>query len=91
MIFGGLDEKGSTCNKVPSLFSFSGRRIAMNKYMYEGPVMEFDRCIQNNWKGETVAASETKARSNLSYQWKKKNNRIAGVRITLPGKLRKII
>lgn len=63
----------------------------MNRYLYDGPVMEFDRCVQSNWKGETMAASETKARSNLSYQWKKRNNRIASVKITLPGKLREII
>jgi hypothetical protein len=75
---------------VLSLFSFPGRRIAMNRYLYDGPVMEFDRCVQSNWKGETMAASETKARSNLSYQWKKRNNRIASVKITLPGKLREI-
>lgn len=62
----------------------------MNRYLYDGPVMEFDRCVQNSWKGETMAASETKARSNLSYQWKKRNNRIASVKITLPGKLREI-
>lgn len=62
----------------------------MDKYLYDGPVMEFDRCVQSNWKGETIATSEIKARSNLSYQWKKKNNRIAGTRITLPGKLRRI-
>lgn len=62
----------------------------MNRYLYEGPVMEFGRLVQNNWKGETMAVSETKARSNLSYQWKKRNNRIAGTRITLPGKLQRI-
>ncbi len=62
----------------------------MNRYLYEGPVMEFGRLVQNNWKGETVAVSETKARNNLSYQWKKRNNRMAGTRITLPGKLQRI-
>lgn len=60
----------------------------MNQYTYDGPVMEFDTCIANRWQGTTCAASEQKARSNLTYQFKKKNNRIAGTRITLPGKLR---
>lgn len=60
----------------------------MNQYTYDGPVMEFDICIANRWQGTTYAASEQKARSNLAYQFKKKNNRIAGTRITLPGKLR---
>lgn len=60
----------------------------MNQYTYDGPVMEFDTCIANRWQGTTYAASEQKARSNLTYQFKKKNNRIAGIRITFPGKLR---
>lgn len=62
----------------------------MNRYFYEGPVMEFDRCVQWKWSGETMAQSEKKARSNLVFQWKKKNNRVSGTRITLPGKLQKI-
>ena len=57
----------------------------MNKYSYNGPVMEFDRCIANNWRGETMAVSEKKAKSNLVYQFKKKNNRTAATRISLPG------
>jgi len=57
------------------------------KYRYDGPVMEFDRLVANNWKGETIAPSEQKARSNLAYQYKKSNNRIAGTKVTLPGKI----
>lgn len=63
----------------------------MAKYVYEGPVMEFDHCVADKWKGETVAPSESKARSNLAYQFKKQNNRIAGTRITLPGKIKMVI
>lgn len=59
----------------------------MNRYSYEGPVMEFDKCVQHRWYGETMAVSEKKARSNLIFQWKKINNRIAGTRISLPGKI----
>lgn len=59
----------------------------MNRYVYVGPVMEFDTCISNHWQGITYAASEKKARSNLAYQFKKKNNRIPGAKITLPGKI----
>ena len=58
----------------------------MAKYLYRGPVMEFDRCIVNNWTGQTEAPSEAKAKSNLSYQFKKYNNRTANTKITLPGK-----
>lgn len=56
-----------------------------HKYTYDGPVMEFDRCVTDHWKGETMAISEKKAKSNLIYQYKKKNNRVVGTKITLPG------
>lgn len=62
----------------------------MTKYIYDGPVMEFDTCIADHWKGETIAPSEAKARTNLAYQFKKNNNRIAGAKITLPGKLKEV-
>lgn len=39
----------------------------MNRYMYDGPVMEFNICVANRWQGSTYAASEQKARSNLAY------------------------
>lgn len=59
----------------------------MNRYSYEGPVMVFDRCVQDNWKGETMAESEKKARSNLAYQWKKSHNRDRSSKVSLPGKV----
>ena len=62
----------------------------MTKYIYNGPVYEFDKLICSNWPGETRAISESKARSNLAYQFKKINNRTARAKITLPGKLEKI-
>lgn len=58
-----------------------------HKYIYNGPVMEFDRLVAERWKGETMAISEKKARSNLIYQYKKSTSRIAGVKISLPGKI----
>lgn len=62
----------------------------MHRYVYEGPVMEFNRCIADHWKGETLAVSEGKAKSNLAYQFKKNNNRIAGTNVTLPGKIKRL-
>lgn len=44
----------------------------MNTYVYEGPVMEFNRCVLSNWSATTAAKSEKKARNNLAYQFKKK-------------------
>ena len=59
----------------------------MNQYLYDGPVMEFGTCISNRWQGTTYAVSERKARSNLVYQFKKKNNRVPGAKIMLPGEV----
>jgi hypothetical protein len=59
----------------------------MKQYSYDGPVMEFDRCIANRWKASTYAVSEKKARSNLTYQYKKRNNKLPNTMITLPGQL----
>lgn len=61
-----------------------------HKYAYDGPVLEFDKCVADHWKGETMAISEQKARSNLAYQYKKKNNRLAGVPVKLPGKIKMV-
>lgn len=58
-----------------------------NKYIYDGPVMEFDRYIERYWKGETMAPTESKAKSNLAYQYKKTHNKIPSTRITLPGNI----
>lgn len=59
----------------------------MTLYSYEGPVMKFDVCVDHRWKGETLAPSEAKARSNLAYRYKKENGLMPNVRITLPGKI----
>ena len=62
----------------------------MHKYAYDGPVMEFNRLLSDHWRGETMASSEKKARSNLTYQFKKQNSRIVGTKITLPGKIKMV-
>ena len=58
-----------------------------HRYAYDGPVFEHDRLVANHWKGETIAPSERKARSNLTYQYKVQNNRIPSIKATLPGKV----
>ncbi len=60
------------------------------KYVYEGPVMIFENCVADRWRGETMAPTAEKARSNLAYQFKKQNNKVAGSKITLPGKLKMV-
>lgn len=62
----------------------------MDKYVYDGPVMEFDRLVASHWKGETYAKSPAKAKSNLAYQFKKISNRPAMAKITLPSEVRKV-
>lgn len=59
----------------------------MKKYSYDGPVMEFERCIADRWTASTYAVSEKKARSNLTFQFKKNNNRVPNTKISLPGKV----
>lgn len=50
-----------------------------HKYIYEGPVMEFDRCIADKWLGETMAPTE-----------KKEHGKVAATKITLPGKIQNV-
>lgn len=58
-----------------------------NLYVYSGPVMEFDKLIVNKWTAKTYAVSESKARSNLVYQFKKETNRLPTSKIKLLGKI----
>lgn len=60
----------------------------MERYVYDGPVMQFDRCIMNNWHGTTCASSQSKAKSNLIYQFKKQNNILPTAKIMLAGKVK---
>lgn len=59
----------------------------MYYYDYSGPVMEFGKRIADEWRSSTYAVSEKKAISNLTYQYKKDNNRLPNANITLPGTL----
>ena len=59
----------------------------MALYSYNGPVLEFDRVIANNWQAQTTATSEAKARTNLAYRFKKENGKVPRTKITLPGKI----
>ena len=62
----------------------------MNLYVYDGPVMEFDRVVTKRWRGQTMAVSSKKARSNLTYQYKKEHSKMPGSRVSLPEELIKI-
>lgn len=56
-------------------------------YSYDGPVMRFENCIQDRWIGSTYAESESLARRNLVYQYKKAAKLAPTAKITLPGKI----
>lgn len=62
-----------------------------HKYVYDGPVMQFGTCIINRWKGETWAPTESRARTNLTYQCKTGHNLKASAKLDLPGKLKVVI
>lgn len=56
-------------------------------YTYEGPVLnQFGHLLDLHWYAQTLANSQSKARSNLMYRYKKENNMALHCRIDLPGK-----
>ena len=57
------------------------------KYSYDGPVLEFGKVIAVRWVSSTTAPSEKKARSNLTYQFKKQYNRAPNAKIALGGEV----
>lgn len=59
----------------------------MDRYIYSGPVMQFERIVAPKWSAETSAVSEAKARSNLIFQYKKLVGLAPYAKITLPGKV----
>lgn len=59
----------------------------MRQYLYDGPVVIFGMCVANSWKATTYAVSESKARSNLTYQYKKQSKKTPSAKVTLPGKI----
>ncbi len=59
----------------------------MTLYSYNGPVLEFERIVDNHWQAQTYACSEAKARANLAYQFTKETGRVPRCKITLPGKI----
>lgn len=55
----------------------------MNEYSYNGPVMEFDRCIANHYKATTRAVSPEKALCNIMFRFKKENGKASFCKISL--------
>lgn len=61
-----------------------------HKYAYDGPIIVFDRLVADHWKGETLAPSKRKARSNLAYQAKQQMNLLACANVKLPGEIKTV-
>lgn len=59
----------------------------LKTYTYNGPVEVFGKCVEHFWKAETMATSKDKARSNLTYQYKKLTGRPATCKVALLGKI----
>lgn len=58
-----------------------------HRYAYMGAVTSFDKIIVPYWYATTTAVSADKARSNLTYRFKKENSLLPGAKIELPGKI----
>jgi len=61
----------------------------MTRYSYNGPVAKFGKTVES-WKGETMAPSIAKARSNLIFQYKKAAGLAPNTAISLPGKIKEV-
>ena len=60
--------------------------MSKNKlWIYTGPVMKFNTCVQQNWQASTYAPTEKKARANLTYRYKREHDYIKETKIDLPG------
>lgn len=56
----------------------------MNKYYYEGPVKTFNNLVRTpTWSGVTMAVSERKAISNLSFQYKREKELTRDAKVIL--------
>lgn len=60
-------------------------------YYYEGPVMVFDKCVASKWQATTFATSEQKAKNNMIYQYKQRNNLSPNTKVSLPGSVQRSI
>lgn len=60
------------------------------KYVYDGPVESFGRCISRMWSGTTTAHTMEKARANLIFQFKKQYNMAPSHNIKLVGKIYRV-
>ena len=87
--------KREMSNSASPLFVFGDKERShmyreYHKYVYDGPVIFFGKLLADHWKGETMAPSEQKARSNLEYRAKTELNLIAATNVRLPGTIKMV-
>lgn len=61
----------------------------MPRYSYKGGVKVFDDLVAEHWEAETIAPSAARAKSNITYQFKKQMGLERNVKVTLEGKIEK--
>jgi hypothetical protein len=49
--------------------------------------MVLGKVVANRWRGSTYAVSDGKAKSNLSYKYKKQHKLMPTAKVELPGEL----
>lgn len=59
----------------------------MKTYKYNGPVMGLNGLLEQNWKAETYAGTEKKAKSNLMHQYRRERDLANNFKVILPAKL----
>lgn len=55
----------------------------MDQYVYDGPIIAFDNCIQKRWKGSTYAVSAAQAANNLAFRFKKENGMLPSAKVSV--------
>ena len=56
------------------------------RYSYAGPVRVYDKIVEHNYKGDTMAFTPQKALSNLAWRFKQENGYTDLVKIELDKK-----
>ena len=59
-------------------------------YAYEGEVYAFDSLVMTEWKAETWAVSEEKAKANLKFRFRNEYNLSKITPLLLPGRFKVI-
>lgn len=62
----------------------------LHHYIYSGAVLSHGKLISDKWTAYTYAPSESKARSNLAYRFKREHGYLPNARIELVGAVKEV-